>query len=295
MRNAITFLTITLLTGIISCSSNKPVVQGKQPEIILIRHPDGDEIENLGNGWFEVVGKAVIQNITPEEAEKKAISKACIKAISDYSGVDIATILKDIQVESQNETIIDFIFSYTHQRIHGRILEKKIIKTWVETDGSNLVKLVRLRVKVGKQKGKMDPGFYVKANLNRKIYKNGDELELEIMPSKDCYITVLNICSDESVYVLFPNRYQLKNFKKGGELTKIPIDLSFRIKLIEGKDRDMEIIKILAIKENMPFGASPTPSPYGTYKSTLKDLQRWLIRIPRNVIEEVNLPYSITK
>ncbi len=301
VKNKIPFLFLILLACIISCSSAKPVVTNKQPDIVSIYESEGDEIKDLGNGWFEVVGKAIIQNITPEEAEDQAVFNACRDAIQYYSGVEISERILDLQAASQNKIILEHFSSLSKQTTSGIILEKHIMHKEIKTDGENLVKLVVLKVKVGKQKGKKDPYFNVAAHLNRDIFKEGEELELTVQSSKDCYITVLNICSDDSVYILFPNQYRSNNFIKAGEFFKLPnehdraMGLSFPTRLRKGKDRDVEMIKILATKEDISLTGTHTLSSYGTYQFALKKLLNWLIKIPCNEIEEIDMQYFIRK
>ena len=297
----IAFLCTILLSSINSCSSYKQAVTHKQPDIVTVYQSEGDKITNLGNGWFEVVGKAIIQNITPEEAEEQAICNACRDAIQYYSGVEIRERTLDIQAASQKEIILDHFSSLSKQTTTGIILEKQIIHKKIVTDGANLVKVVVLKVKVGKQKGVRDPYFNVTGQLNDDTFKEDEKLEITVQSSKDCYITVLNICSDDAVYVLFPNRYRDNTFLKAGEIFKLPneddkrMGLSFPLKLREGQDKDVEMIKILATKKDILFTAYPGLSSYGTYRLALKKLLNWLIKIPRNEIEEIDMQYLITK
>ncbi len=301
VRNVITFLLIILLPCIMSCSSSRPGGTDKQHEIVSLYQSEKDEIRNLGNGWFEVVGKAIIQNITPEEAEELAIFNACRDAIQYCSGVEISERTLDVQAASQSEIILDHFSSLSKQTTRGIILEKHILHREIKADGENLAKVVVLKVKVGKQKGEKDPYFNVTAQLDRDTFKEGEGLQLTVQSSKDCHITVLNICSDDSVYVLFANQYRQNNSIKAGEVFKLPneddraMGLSFPAKMRGGKDKDIEMIKILATKEDISLSASHTLSAYGTYQLALKKLLNWLIEIPRNEIEEIDLQYFITK
>ncbi|MCD6265700.1 MAG: DUF4384 domain-containing protein [Deltaproteobacteria bacterium] len=272
-----------------------------KPEVISIHKTDKEVIKYLGNGWFEVLGRAIIQNISPEEAERKAIVNACRDAIEYYSGVEISQRTLDLQAETQRKVLLNNFSSLITQTTNGIILEKDIIHKEIKTDGHNLVAVVLLRVKVGKQKGKKDPYFNVSARLNRDTFKEGEQIELTVQSTKDCYITVLNICSNDKVYVLFPNKYRQTNFIKTGELFRLPneadkrMGLSFPVRLIEGKDEDVEMIKVLATKANMSFALSPVHSSYGTYEMALKKLLNRLIKIPRGEIEEVDIQYFIKK
>ena len=147
----------------------------------------------------------------------------------------------------------------------------------------------------------MDPAFQITAKLNREFYKDGEKLEIELKSSKDCYITILNICSNDSVYVLFPNNYRKNNFVKSGEIFQLPnsddknIGLYFPVNLLPNKIEDFEMIKLIATKQKIDFSSVYSLSSYGTYITALRDLQNWLLKIPSNEIEEVDLQYFIGK
>ena len=101
------------------------------------------------------------------------------------------------------------------------ILDKVIVDEKVVNDGENVEKVVRLRVKIGTQKGQKDPDFSIKASLNRDVYKVGDTLRIKLISTQDCYLTVLDI-SDNVVYVLFPNKYCGDNFVRKGQNFEFP-------------------------------------------------------------------------
>lgn len=285
-----------------ACSSNKPLTVENSPQIYSIYQIDNsEEIKDLGNDWFEVVGRAIIQNITPEEARNQAILDACKKTLEYYSGVEISIRTLDIKAESQNEILLDHFSYLSRQATEGIILDKIVLHEKIVTDGTNMIKTVILKLKVGKQKGERDPYFDLEANLNREYFKNGEDLELTIKTSKHCYLTILNISSNDSVYVIFPNQYNKENFLESGQVFHLPsesekeIGLHFPVELLPGKDEDIEMIKVIATKEKIDFTLSYSFSAYGSYKSALKDLQEWLLEIPRNEIVEVDLQYFIVK
>lgn len=290
-----------LVSNMLNCSYNKTAVNENAPEILAIYNNAIPEIKNLENSWFEVTGKAFIQNITPEEAKEKAILDACKKAIEYYSGVEISSRSLDIRAESNSKIVLDQFSSLSNQTTSGIILEKEIISEKIDADGSNLVKIVTLKVKVGKQKGEKDPYFNIDTKLNRIYFQDGEEVELTVKSSKDCFLTILNICSNDSVYIIFPNQYRKDNFLESGEVFNLPNDrdrnlgVSFPVSLLSGKEEDSEMIKILATKKKVTFSSLYSFSSYGTYKSALEDLLQWLIKIPRSEMEEFDLIYYITR
>lgn len=296
LNNLYIFIIIIVL---VSCSNSRMIQNYHNNNLIL--NEQQTKLIDLGDGWFQVTESIFIQNITPEKAREKAIEKACIRAIEFYSGVEITVRDLGIQAENNNKVLLDNFSSITQQITHGIITEKEILKEEIISKENNLVKVVTVKVKIENQKGKKDPAFQITANLNRDYYRDGEEIELFVKSSKDCYLTVLNICSNDSVYVIFPNKYRKDNFLKAGDTFHLPnskdneIGLYFPVKLLPNKNEDVEMIKIIAAKKKINFSSLYSFSAYGTYQTALKDLQNWLIQIPRNEVEEFDLQYFIVE
>jgi hypothetical protein len=284
-----------------ACSRNKAIVSEQPQRIEIIYQTSEPKIKDLGNGWFEVTGTAVIQNITPEEARKLAIQDACKKAIECYSGVEVTGRTLLLQAESSERVLQDKFMQLISQTSQGIVLEKEVLNEEIKVEGNTLKKVVVLKVKVGKQKGEKDPYFNLKAELNKEYFKDGENLELAVIPTKDCYLTVFNICSNDSVYIIFPNMHRRDNFVKAGEKFKLPdesdekIGLSFPVHLLPGKEEDTELIKVIATKEPIMFSSFRTFSAYGDYQSALNELVNQLIKIPKSEIEEYDLVYNVYK
>ncbi|OQW92474.1 MAG: hypothetical protein BWK78_01610 [Thiotrichaceae bacterium IS1] len=56
------------------------------------------------------------------------------------------------------------------------------------------------------------PGrFEIKLRAEKEAYRVGEKVRVQITPSKDCYLTVLDMGTSGNVFILFPNRYQPDN------------------------------------------------------------------------------------
>ncbi len=299
MKYIILILIIIIIFG---CSVNQQIKSIKQEDDLTIFKDNSiNELIDLGDNWFQVTESIIIENITPEKAKEMAVQKACKRAIEYFSGVEISGRMSNIQAENNNQIIIDNFSSITKQTSQGIIIEKEILEDKILSKENQLIKVVTIKVKVDKQKGEKDPSFQITTNLNREYFKDGEEMELSVKSSKDCYLTILNICSNDSVYVLFPNKYRNDNFIKSGELFQLPnsndkkIGVYFPVNLLPNKNEDFEMIKVIATKQKIDFSSVYYFSAYGTYQSALIDLHNWLLKIPRNDIEEVDLQYFIGK
>lgn len=253
------------------------------------------QITNLSDDWYKVIVSVPIANVTPEQARERAIQKACQMAIEQFAGIEVTGRTSLIQAESNNEITIDHFSKLTNQISNGIILEKKILEEENITENNLLHKRVTVKLKVGKQKGESDPYFSLDANLNKSYFQEGEKLFLNVIPSKDCYLTILNIMSDENVVTIFPNQYRKDNFVKAGNVFKLPNKsdikqgIMFKVNLLPEKSEDSEIIKIIATKEPVSIKIN------SDFNTAFEALQNWLITIPRDQIEEVDLQYFIYK
>ena len=253
------------------------------------------QISNLGNDYYQVTISIPIENITPEQAKEMAIQKACQIAIEQFAGIEVTGRITFIQAESNNEITMDHFSKLTNQISNGIILERVIIKEENITENNRILKRVTVKLKVGKQMGEADPFFSISANLNKSYFQNDEELILNVIPTKDCYLTILNIMSDESVATVFPNQYRKVNLVRANELFELPnendkkLGIKFKVHLLQDKTEDTEIIKIIATKEPVFIKIN------SDFTTAFEALQNWLITIPRDQLEEVDLQYFIVK
>ncbi|MBT6113164.1 MAG: DUF4384 domain-containing protein [Candidatus Marinimicrobia bacterium] len=258
----------------------------------------GEILKDLGDGWYEVMGTSSLENQTLEQARRKAEDIACREAIEHFSGVQVSSSSSYVLGESERMDV-DKYSQIINSVSAGSILEKMPISQKL-VDGSFDIE-VKIKVKVGQQKGKADPKFKLKSSLDREYYKHGEEMTISVTPSMDCYLNILNFSSNDSVYILFPNTLLKNNFIRSGQTFLLPSEenrergIRFRVGLLPGKEEDLEMIKILATKENIPFTALSSISTIGTYESTATDIIGWIMDIPREKMTESTLQYWIYK
>jgi hypothetical protein len=253
------------------------------------------QIIDLGEGWYKVTTSVRVENITPVQAKEMAIQRACQLAIEQFAGIEITGRTSLVQVESNSEITMDHFSKLTNQVSSGIILEKEILKEENFTVNEGIQKSVTLKLKIGKQQGELDPYFSLDASLNKTYFQEGEELFLRVISTKNCYLTILNIMSDENVTTVFPNQYRKDNFVKAGDVFELPNQsdikqgIMFKVNLLPGKSEDAELIKIIATKEPMNLNIG------SNYKTALEALHNWLITIPRDQIDEIDLQYFIVE
>ena len=271
-------------------------------------------VRDLGGGWIEAVGEAYLIHITREEAMKKALKDAREQAIMFAVGVKLQSEILDIQrayISGDTEAAHQSFTDISQHTSSGKIVEEKRPKweTYLMDNpaGGPRITVYRciLQAKVEKEKGWIDPDFQVSLTLNRLIFRDGDEVTMEISATKDCYLTVLDIAANDTVIVLLPHQYRADNFIKAGATTVLPneeersIGIHYRAHLPKGAEQTTESIKVIATKK--PYRLRLAWEQVGgfnfvpTSRAALSSLYRWLVRIPLNERAEAQAIYEIRK
>ena len=110
-------------------------------------------------------------------------------------------------------------------------------------------------------------------------YAVGESVRLFVKPSKDAYVTVLNVGPSGQTTMLFPNAYQKDNRVSGGRTIEIPSrESGSRIRVQPPVGR--ELIKVVASTSPVPLfpaakmrSAGPFATLDGGARSAARDLQ----------------------
>ncbi len=228
-----------------------------------------------------------------DEAKRCALNKARSEAIIKALGIIINARTMDISGD-----IGSAFTSITQGEVYGKIVEEKILKEGLDkirAEGKEIpVYKVKIKANVKEEKGKPDPNFKVKIELNKHIFRDRDEIIVKVKSTKDCYITLLNFLSNDTVIVLFPNELMTDNFIEGGKMYEIPPEdlrnkgVKFKVGLPADKYEAVECIGVIATKKNYRLGEIKGL----THKETLIKLNKWLITIP---LDERTSDYVIYK
>ncbi len=247
---------------------------------------------------IETNGFSVFENLTKEEARQKAIEDALRRAIEEVVGISVTsdTLVSDFNLASD---IINAI-SY------GTVVEKEVLEEDVhvekkEKDKPKLTYYVKLRAKVKKETGKVDPFFTIDTKLNNYLFKNGDPIEISLISTKDCYAYIFNVTSDGYVMRVFPNRYLTDNLIKAGEkfifpthgLKKSGIMLKAYNPL---RQKVQEKFYVLCFKERLDLLNNFKESFRENYKNTfsfIDDIKKRVIHIPLSARIEKFINYEI--
>lgn len=259
---------------------------------------------------YEVVeGRSNLSGITQEEARLRALNSARAEAIRIVAGTQLRSETFGLDVEISSLKTNDFfsVFQVFNRSFSsGRVVEEEILEEGIfqVTDESDqppiYIYRVKLRAGVVLEKGKIDPGFKLELLLNQDSFKDGDEMQIRLKSSKDCYYNIFNVLADETLAVLYPNSRMKDNFLAvGTELTLPSPGTKLRVGLLPGMERTTEIIFVIATKEKVDFaGGELVKQPckiISSYHAGIHELSRWLANIPLDQRTEASVQYVIKK
>ena len=253
--------------------------------------------------WVTVEGIAAMENVTKEEARRIAIENALGRAVEEVVGTNIVaeTIVINYRISG------DIVKAMPY----GKVIDREIIEEGVGEirqkgrTTPSLIYRVKMKAKVIQEKGSIDPYFKINATLNRAVFKEGDDMQIKVIPTKDCYVTIFNILEDEKVIILIPNRYKGNNFIKAHETFIFPDedDKKMGIKLIshvpEERKTVAEIIYVLGLKQPLRFDTARFRAGiFGVYNGKtafINDLIKEIIDVPPSERAESFLQYRIAR
>lgn len=255
--------------------------------------------------WVNSVGEAAADDSrTLADVKREALSKARSQAIEKVAGIKIQgeTLVRDFILQA------DFVASLTS----GVILEEKILKWETDTVGKDtasgpmLIYRVFLKSRVALERSDADPSFKISANLNRSVYKSGDNVVIKVKSTSDCYLTIFDVSENNNVYLILPNKYKKNNFIKEGEVFEYPSErdvskgLTLQAGLLPGSNKAKEMFRIIATKKPISFTPDRFAEGVGLAifeqeTATIGELVKELIAIPAKDRTETFVTYEIVK
>lgn len=252
--------------------------------------------------WVMVEAAAPIVGDNVEQAREAAIEIAEWKAIEEAVVVNISmeTLLVNLKLSGSMIGAIPY----------AEIVESEIIE---ENDGSQSgdqatsSPMYRIKMKAGvveKFEGH-DPSFQIEAALNKMHFTNGQEMEISLKTTKDCFYCIFILLEDQKVLKLIPNRYRTNNFLESNKAYTIP-DAGDRVKgniinVYTPPDKTVakEAVYVLALMQPFDFDNTDIQEGvFGIYNGQtafIGDLIRQIVGIPLGNRAEQLIQYQISK
>jgi len=257
---------------------------------------------NQDIAWVMVEAAAPIVGNNVEQAREAAIEIAEWKAIEEAVVVNISmeTLLVNLKLSGSMVGAIPY----------AEIVESEIIE---ENDGgqsgnqATSSPMYRIKMKAGvveKFEGH-DPSFQIEAALNRTNFSNGQEMEISLKTTKECFYCIFILLEDQKVLKLIPNQYRTNNFLESNKAYTIP-DAGDRekgivLKVYTPPDKIVakEAVYVLALQQPFDFdNADIQEGVFGIYNGQtafIEDLIRQIVGIPLGDRAEQLIQYQISK
>jgi hypothetical protein len=211
---------------------------------------------------------------------------------------------QQLRLKSEQEDAVHDAYSYLdHTSTQGRIVKEEVaFETRIE-GGVPIYRAV-LRADVALEQGTRDAGFQLDVQTipDSPTLRDGESLTLVLTPSRDCYVTVLNLRADGSVARIFPNEWNLDHGIPGGQATRIPghdDGFEIRVTLGAGRRRQQEQLLVVATVDPLTFRPSEDRSaelvPPSVVSPGLSTLNRWLLQVPVERRTEAVLAYEVVE
>lgn len=239
-------------------------------------------------------------NFGPEmsqrEACQKAERRAKEKALKSISGEKISS--EDNMVCSEKEDTADCSLNrFTWSTIDGLI---KGTRNKQETSGAGIGEYkqctVTLEVDIGVAEGNPDPSFDLQVKLNRRTFRHGEALKINLNPTQTMHINVFQYLpymdAEKQVSRIFPNAFDKKQlFQKAGTVPtregsqQYDMTVGFPEGTKGSKNLVDEYLMVLGTKKPIKFR--------GEY--SLEEFNARLLEIPRQDRRIVRRAYNVVR
>ena len=230
-----------------------------------------------------------------DEARRKAIEQA------------VGTFVKGQTVVYNSQVADDLVRSI----VRGLIVEEQIQGEGLREIGQGagqtaLQYATKLRAKVKPIRSEHRGDFAVKAALNKSFFQDGEEMQITAIPTRDAYIHIFSVGQDDTVTVLYPNRFVADGFVAAEKALVFPdeaqrmLGLRLRVFPPQGSKKGMEKIKLIATTKKIDLTKGTIREGVfqvyiGKDSALVTDLLKELARLDESEWAEATVPYEIRK
>lgn len=252
--------------------------------------------------WVTAEGAAPIINNDEKTAMDLALRLAHQQAIKK-------TICQGISIESLTVSM-RLSGALTGSIPHCKIIESEIVERGpvpVAAKEKNKTSLpmyrYTIKASVIAAETKADPEFTLETRLNRTRYREGEEMVIQIVPSKPCYCYIYTVFEDGRVIQLMPNRFTTHRLISAGQPILFPDQkemnrgITLKTHLPVGKKTTIENVYIVGLKEPGRLSSESIEegifSQYESNTGFFEQLVAMVATIPAHERTEKLLPYQI--
>jgi hypothetical protein len=309
---------VPFLLGLAACSSSPTEVTpthehpgaAQAPTETTRRVPDvldAPQVRRLSDtGWVEVRAAVLgSDDEAPAAARSRAVAHARRAAVEHVAGVNVRSSLLSLdQIRDGSEGSLLQVLSTS--RADALVLDEKLESSRVSTLPSGGYRVdVTLRAQVLDHRANGDDGFRTEVRLNRKMFRDGEDVDLSVRSSEPARLYVMAV-SDGGAVMLLPSRHMPETTVEADAWLHFPDarlkerGVHLRAQLPDGEMHAEEALIVIALRGGRRL-RSPVPASGSSYATAsrgeagamLSDLLAPLLHVPASDWTFDQLVYAI--
>ena len=231
--------------------------------------------------------------ISKNEACSLAKERAKLKALEKVLGQTISSDEMENCSEVDGKTSCErnqfFLSSFNGDITGLKELDREVTREKISSGEEISICKIKIRSNVKKSTNNLDASFDFNVKLNQKIFRDGEQLKIDIELNKPFYLTVFQVLpyekKDYQVYKLFPNDLEPNNYLKDNSF-KLPQNAKYQIEFPNVSNKN-------SIDEYLVFVATEKDIKWLEKYTKMEDLKSAYIR--ENSIKYMYKEYTIYK
>ena len=232
-------------------------------------------------------------NISKNDACELAKERAKLKALEKVLGQTISSDEMENCSQVDGKTSCErnqfFLSSFNGDITGIKELNKEVTTEKISSGEEISICKIKIRSNVKKSTNNLDASFDFNVKLNQKIFRDGEQLKIDIELNKPFYLTVFQVLpyekKDYQVYKLFPNDLEPNNYLKDNSF-KLPQNAKYQIEFPNVSNKN-------SIDEYLVFVATEKDIKWLEKYTKMEDLKSAYIR--ENSIKFMYKEYTIYK
>ena len=239
-------------------------------------------------GTYTYTGE-ISKNDACELAKERAKLKALEKVLGQTISSDEMENCSQVDGKTSCERNQFFLSSFNGDITGIKELNKEVTTEKISSGEEISICKIKIRSNVKKSTNNLDASFDFNVKLNQKIFRDGEQLKIDIELNKPFYLTVFQVLpyekKDYQVYKLFPNDLEPNNYLKDNSF-KLPQNAKYQIEFPNVSNKN-------SIDEYLVFVATEKDIKWLEKYTKMEDLKSAYIR--ENSIKYMYKEYTIYK
>lgn len=233
-------------------------------------HGQRQEVHNVN-------GRAVIANISPEQARERAIELAKTEALRQAGAEEWVQSFDFLEKREESKKFEEFFHSLTSVQSMGSVVDWKVNKENKGVDAfGSLFYEVSLDATVVLYKTRSDPSFQMSVNGIHPVYKNEEKMSFEVVPQQDGFLKIFLLDEARAVSLLYPNQHEPQASMRGATTYKFPQSPHFNYEVYTDKKEETNYLFLVYTRRDVPYRGSDDFSDFIEYVYTMEPAERYV-------------------